>query len=140
MAIARFAEDKDLNWIIGFDRGDMGEEFARIYLKKRRLVIAEVEGRPAGLLRLDYFNLRFPLLGEIQVSSLYPNQDIEAALFQFLEIQLRNEGHTFILSSSTAQKNAPEGWHEAMGFEKWGSVKDFDGDGKDEIFFRKSLR
>lgn len=126
MAIARFAEDKDLNWIIGFDRGTAS-------------FIAEHEGRPAGLLRLDYFNLRFPLLGEIQVSTLYPNLDIEAALFQCLEIQLRNDGHEFVLSSSTAQKNAPEGWHEAMGFEKWGSVKDFDGDGKDEVFYRKKL-
>ena len=141
MSSARPATEQDLNWIIGFDRGDLGEELARLFLKRGQLFVGELDGRPAGLLRLDYFNLRFPIVGEIQVSKLAEAEHsaVAAALLMACEGALLEKGERYLLATTPADTLLGQAWFEERGFALWGRMKDIDGDGREELVFRKTL-
>lgn len=103
------------------------------------VVIAELNSKRVGYMRLEYLWSIMPYISLIRVLPEYQRRGIGKALLQFIETFLRDAGHEALYSSSQADEPEPQAWHRYVGFEECGFIAGIN-EGVGEVFFRKSLR
>ncbi len=135
----RFATDADIDWCISQDFSIKKPEIMRNKISHREIMIAELDGKPVGYLRMEYLWSKIPYMGVIEVSPAHQRQGIGKALLQFLENKVRAEGHESIISSAESIMPEAQEWHRRMGFVRCGFVSGLNPNNVDEIFFRKTL-
>ena len=94
--IVRYAELKDLDFCMKSDFQHVdayrGRMFMENYLRRRieanDVIVAEVDGRTVGYLRIEYLGLIAPYLGIIGVDEEYQRKGIGTAMITFLEEHL----------------------------------------------------
>jgi len=153
----RFAELKDLDFCIKSDLKHVdayrGRAFMEKYLKRKieakEVILAEVDGKPVGYLRLQYLGLIVPYLGIIVVNEKYRRKRVGTAMINFLEeYLLKHKGHkvftcngnALLYSSAEATAIESQAWHRALGFKECGIIAGCNEGGIGEIFFRKILK
>ena len=152
----RFAELKDLDFCIKSDfqhvdtyRGKMFmEKYLRRMIEAKDIILAEVDGKPVGYLRIEYLGLIAPYLGIIGVNEEYQRKGIGTAMIKFLEEHLvkqkrkifRLDGQVVLHSSAEAHAIESQKWHKAVGFKECGIIAGCNEGGIGEIFFRKVLK
>ena len=134
----RFARPADYDWCRGID-DHVSDELLQWKLDRKEIVLAEADNKPVGYLRLEFIWSKAPYLGFIHVDALFRRRGAGRSMLAFLEHELRDRGHSFLLSSSQQNEPEPQAWHQRMGFRTCGSLSEINEDGSDEVFFRKLL-
>jgi len=99
--------------------------------------LAEVGGRPAGLVRIDLLWSRIPFVAQVRVLEGDRCRGVGRAMMEFVRARARAQGVGFVLSSSAADEAEPQAWHRAVGFEECGFVARLNHDAVGEVFFRQ---
>lgn len=153
----RFAELKDLDFCIKSDFQHVdayrGRRFMEKYLRRsieaKDVIVAEMDGKLVGYLRVEYLGLIAPYLGIIGVNEEHQRKGIGTRIIKFLEGYLVKQkeheifklnGHAVLHSSAEASAIESQAWHRAVGFEECGIIAGCNEGGIGEIFFRKNLR
>lgn len=153
----RLAELRDLGFCTKSDFQHVdayrGKEFMEKYLRRQieanDVIIAEVDGKPVGYLRIRYLGLIAPSLGIIGVDEEYRRKGVGTAMIDFLEeYLLKHKGHkvftcdgqALLYSSAEATAIESQAWHRAVGFKECGIIAGCNEGGIGEIFFRKVLK
>ena len=153
----RIAELKDLDFCIKSDlqhvdvyRGRMFmEKYLKRKIKTKDVIVAEIDGKLVGYLRVEYLGLIVPSLGIIRVNEEYQRKGVGTAMIKFLEEHLlehkRNkvftcEGHALLYSSAESIAIESQAWHRAVGFKECGIIAGCNEGGIGEIFFRRILQ
>jgi len=135
----RFAEMKDLDFCVKSDYDHVSKDILKRKIKEKAVILAEVDGKPIGYLRVEYLWLKIPYLSVIGVDEEYQRKGVGTAMIKFLEQHLRKCGHKILYSSSQANEPSPQAWHRKIGFEECGFIAGINEGGIGEIFFRKIL-
>lgn len=109
-------------------------------IESGEVLVAELDGRSVGYLRIEYLWSKLPYIALIRVMPEYRRMGVGMALLRLLEEKLRDAGHDLLLSSSEAGEPEPQAWHRHMGFEDCGRLEGINAGGVDEVFFRKALK
>jgi len=133
----RFAELKDLDYCIESDYKHVSEALVRKWIEEKVAIVAEVDRKPRGYLRMEYLWLKIPYIGVIRVDEEYRRRGVGTAMIKFLEEYLRRCGYKVLYSSSQANEPEPQAWHRKIGFEECGYIAGINEGGIGEIFFRK---
>ena len=136
----RFAEPEDLAFCIKSDFSHVNEAILKRRIEEKAVIIAEVDEKSVGYLRIEYLWLKIPYIGLIIVEEEYRRRGIGTAMIQFLEKYLVGEGHRILYSSSQTNEPEPQAWHRRVGFEECGYIAGINEGGIGEVFFRKPLR
>ena len=135
----RFAEPTDLDYCIESDFKHVGEAVLRRKIEEKAVVLAEVNEKPIGYLRIEHLWLKTPFLSTIGVDEEYQRRGVGTAMIGFLEEHLSRRGHGVLYSSSDADEPGPQAWHRKVGFEECGIIAGINDGGVGEVFFRKLL-
>jgi GNAT superfamily N-acetyltransferase len=131
----RFAELKDLDFCIKSDWQHVdayrGKKFMEKYLRRKievkDVILAEVDGRLVGYLRIRYLGLIAPFVGIIVVNEKYRRKGVGTIMIHFLEeYLLKYKGHkvftcddnAVLYSSAEATAIESQAWHRAVGFKE----------------------
>ena len=136
----RFAEIEDLDFCIRMDFKHISEAVIKSRIKEKAIVLAEVNKKPIGYLRIEYLWLIIPYLGLILVEEEYRRKGVGTAMIKFLEGHLVRNGHKVLYSSSQVNEPEPQMWHRKIGFEECGIISGINPGGIGEVFFRKLLK
>lgn len=136
--VVRFAGPEDLGWCVAED-DHVTEQVIRHKIVNDEIIIAELDGKPVGYLRIEYLWSAVPYIAMIFVEDDYQKEGIGRKVLSFLEDYLRSRGHDRLFSSSTVNEPEAQAWHRAVGFVESGIINELNDDGIGEIFFRKSL-
>jgi GNAT superfamily N-acetyltransferase len=132
----RVAGEGDLAWLVEHD-GHLGEADLRPKVAASEVFLAEVGGRPAGLVRIDLLWSRIPFVAQVRVLEGDRRRGVGRAMMEFVRARARAQGVGFVLSSSAADKAEPQACHRAFGFEECGFVARLNHDAVGEVFFRQ---
>ena len=133
----RYAHRADLSFVAQDDY--VPNDTVRRKIEAREVLVAELETRAVGYLRIEYLWSKLPYIALIRVLPDYRRLGVGTALLEFLEEELRGAGHSFLLSSSEADEPEPQAWHRRMGFSECGRLEGVNAGGVDEVFFRKDF-
>jgi GNAT superfamily N-acetyltransferase len=133
----RFAARDDLDFV-SQDQFMPGQIVAR-KIEAREVLLAELDGRPVGYLRLEYLWSLVPYISLIVVREGYRRQGVGKALLGFCLAYLAQDGHPWLYSSSQADEPEPQAWHRHMGFQDCGLIAGINAGGVSELFFRKAI-
>jgi len=136
--IVRFAGPELLEWCVVED-SLVTEQVIRHKIINDEIIIAELDGKPVGYLRLEYLWSTIPYIGVIFVIEDYRKEGIGQKILAFLEDYLRSRGYDVLYSSSQANEPEPQAWHRSVGFVESGIISGINEGGIGEVFFRKSL-
>lgn len=100
--------------------------------------LAEIDGVPAGYLRLEFLWSTQPYIALVRVIEAHRGKGVGKAMLAYVEDVLRSSGHPSLLSSSQADEPEPQAWHRHMGFVECGIINGLN-EGVGEIFFTKQL-
>ena len=134
----RGAEGSDLDWLAEHD-GHLDRAQLERKVAAGEVLVAEIDGQRAGLLRLDHLWSRIPFIAQIRVLEPARRRGVGRTLVAFACEQARRDGVHVLLSSSQADEPAPQAWHRAAGFEECGFVAGINEGDVDEIVFRIAL-
>lgn len=134
----RFGEPKDLGSCIDFDYEHVSESMIKRKIEETAVILAEVDGKPIGYLRVEYLWLIVPFVSLITIEEGYRRKGVGSAMIKFLEDHLIKNGHKVLHSSSQVDEPEPQIWQRKIGFEECGIIAGMN-DGVGEIFFRKTL-
>jgi ribosomal protein S18 acetylase RimI-like enzyme len=134
----RFADAADLDWCVAND-GWLDKSALRQKIEARELVVADVDGELAGLLRLDFLWSTLPHIAQIRVVEEHRREGIGRALVAFVAGEARRSGADKLLSSTRLDKTEAQEWHRRVGFRECGSLSGFGPNGEPTIFFLKAL-
>ena len=137
-AHVRFAQPQDYTQVCELDRVP-DEMVTRQLIADQRYVIAELDGRVIGLIRVEYIWTVIPYMGLIWIEPQYRNRGLSGRLLGLLCDHLRHEGHKTLFSSSQANEPTPQAWHRHVGFVDSGRIEGINQGGVDEVVFRLSL-
>ena len=133
----RLAESGDLAFVS--QDGYVDGAVVRRKIEQREVFVAEVDGEPAGYLRIELLWSLQPYIALIRVLEPYRKRGVGRALLAGLEDALRSAGHGALFSSSQADEPEPQAWHRHMGFAECGIIRGVNEGGVGEVFFRKPL-
>ena len=151
----RLAQQRDLGFCIQTDYKHLSEAMVKHKIDEKAVILAEVDGKPVGYIRVEYLWLHIPYLSLIWVNEKYRRRGVGTAMIKYLEERLLNHGYNVLYSSSQANEPASQAWHRNLGFEECGFIaginppEDVVEDpeatyvgtgGVGEIFFRKILK
>ena len=134
----RFGELRDLGSCVDFDYEHVSESMIKRKIEEKAVILAEVDGKPIGYLRVEHLWLIAPYVGLITVEERYRRKGVGSAMIKFLEDHLIKNGHEVLYSSSQVDEPEPQTWHRKIGFEECGIIAGIN-DGVGEVFFRKTL-
>lgn len=136
----RPASRADLAWCVATD-GHLDEVALRSKIRAGEVLVAEADGERVGLLRFDVIWSSVPFIAQIRVLETHRRRGVGRALLQAVEEAARGYGSNAVLSSIAlgSDRTAALGWHEAMGFERFGEVYRIFPEERMEAFFVKLL-
>lgn len=135
--IVRPAEGKDLAFVS--QDGYVDAAVIERKISQGEVFVGEVDGAPAGYVRLEFLWSIQPYIALIRVLEPYRRRGVGKMLLSYLEQVLREAGHSALFSSSQADEPEPQTWHRHMGFQECGVIHGLNEDGVGEVFFRKAL-
>ncbi len=135
----RFAVPADLAACSLYDYRGVAEYVIQHALQHRAVILAECEKDVVGYLRLEYLWSKLPYIALVWVREGDRRQGVGRSMLQFLEEELRRNGHKLLLSSSQVNEPSPQAWHRAVGFKECGALSGINEGGIGEVFFRKEL-
>jgi L-amino acid N-acyltransferase YncA len=129
----RFANPSDFTKCKVFDSRITPSQFSN-KANAREILLAFVDEKIVGYLRLEFIWLKIPYVSWIFVSEKYRKQGVASRLVKFLGSSLKRKQFKFILSSY--QDNAPQSkrWHAKIGFRKCGKIQEINEDNSSEVF------
>jgi len=136
----RFAEPKDLDFCVKSDYKHVGEGMIKRKIEEKAVILAELDGKPVGYLRIEYWWLKIPYISLIIVDEEHRRKGVGTFMIKFLEEYLIRNGHKVLYSSSQVNEPGPQMWHRRAGFEECGCIAGINEGGIGEIFFRKVLK
>jgi ribosomal protein S18 acetylase RimI-like enzyme len=134
----RFANLRDLE-VVSQDQFIPVEVVAR-KIEWREVIIAEVDGKPVGYLRLEYLWSIVPYIALITVDPAHRRVGVGRAMLDFTLAYLSENNHEWLYSSSQADEPEPQAWHRHMGFQDCGIITGINEGGVSEVFFRRKIR
>jgi ribosomal protein S18 acetylase RimI-like enzyme len=135
----RLAQGDDVSWYQTEDR-TIPAGVIRRKIEALEVFVAELDGKRAGHLRLDFLWSKYPFIALIRVLPEFRRHGVGRALLAFVEAHLRAGGREVLYSSSMASEPEAQAWHRHLGFEECGILDGANPGGVGEIFFRKRLR
>ena len=135
----RFAESNDFDFCIKMDYKHVKKALINRHIEDKLIILAELDGKPVGYLRIDYLWLIIPYIGLIVVVDGYKKQGIGTAMIQFLGDYLIKNGQKVLYSSSQVNEPEPQAWHRKVGFKECGYIAGINEEDIGEVFFRKVL-
>lgn len=136
--IVRAAAQEDVDF--AFDEPRIPPAVRRRLIAEGDVLVAELDGAPAGFLRLEWIWSKLPFIALIRVLPARRRLGVGGALLGQLEAQLRAQGHAVLYSSSESSAAEAQAWHRHNGFEECGFIAGINAGGVGEVFFRKQLR
>jgi len=133
----RLAKPDDLDFVSR--DGYVAKEIVLYKIEREECFVLDVDGQPAGYLRLEFLWSIVPYIALIILLEMYRKKGYSRDLLQFVENHLRSKGYDVLYSSSQADEPTPQAWHRHMGFEECGIINGINAGGIGEIFFCKSL-
>lgn len=133
----RRAEQADLEFVS--QDGYIKPETVGLKIERGEVIVVEVDAEPGGYLRLEFLWSVQPYISLIRVLERQRGRGLSRALLEYLESELRGDGHTALYSSSQVDEAEAQGWHRHMGFEECGMITGLNEGGVGEVFFRKAL-
>lgn len=124
--------------IVGLDT-ELITEVIEFKIQQRQIVLAKMEDRLVGYIRLDPIWNKIPYIGLIWVDPDLRGQGLGKTVLGWLIEELKQTGHTELYSSSQTDEEQPQKWHRSAGFLEAGTINDINGPGVGELFFRMSL-
>jgi len=134
----RLATPADLEDCLAFE-WTRGRDDLAWHVAGGLLFLAERDGAVVGYARIESFWKAMPYLALITVAPAVRGTGIGSELLAFVCTQLRERGHTYLLSSTTGGETGPERWHARNGFAQVGTLAGLNDDGVDERFWRRPL-
>ena len=135
----RFAESNDLDFCIKMDYKHINEAAMKKRLEEKMIIIAEVDRKPVGYLRMEFLWLKIPYIGLIVVIKAYRKKGVGSAMIKFLVDYLIKNEYNVLYSSSQINEPEPQAWHRKIGFEECGFIAGINEGDIGEVFFRKNL-
>ena len=135
MLRVRAAGRGDLPWLAAHD-GHLSEPELAVKVDAGEMLVAEADGRPVGLLRLDHLWSSVPFVALVRVLPEARRRGAGRALVEAARAEARERGAPLLLSSATGEEPEAIAWHRAVGFEEWGVLPGLDEGGAGEVFFR----
>ncbi|GAB5389122.1 MAG: hypothetical protein Alpg2KO_20900 [Alphaproteobacteria bacterium] len=138
------AADDAVSYILRHDHhathwpGQSAEEHIIWQIKAGQYFIARKGGAIAGYLRFCRF-WTMPYIELIRVEPEWRGQQIGRQLVSALMDMARQEGSTYLLSSSQSNEPEAQAFHKAVGFVDMGRLSGLNDDGSDEVMFRLDL-
>lgn len=133
----RFADAHDLGYVS--QDGFIPAEVVARKIECQEVILAELDGKRAGYLRLEYMWSLVPFIALITVEAAYRQMGIGSAMLAFALAYLGEQGHTWLYSSSQADEPEPQAWHRHMGFQDCGIITGINHGGVSEVFFRRKV-
>jgi GNAT superfamily N-acetyltransferase len=134
----RAADLRDVDWLTQND-GHLDATTLAAKVENVEMLVAEVGGEKAGLLRFDRLWSQVPFVAQVRVAEGFRRTGVGRALMQALADAERSRNTPFILSSATGDETEPQAWHRAIGFEECGELSGINANGASEVVFRLSL-
>lgn len=134
----RLADAHDLNWLAEHD-GHLDALALAAKLARSEVLVAEVDGAPAGLLRFDWLWSSVPFIAQVRVLQPFRRLGVGRALVDALTEQAGASGATLLLSSATGDEPEPQAWHRALGFEECGRLSGINEGDVAEVMFQRRL-
>lgn len=140
----RIAREEDVDNIVALEAECLPHPWVRDDIRslitddKKIAVAAEEDGLIAGYVGAS-FVLDEAEIGNICVSSAYRRRGIAAALLRELEKELRSQGVTVIFLEVENTNTGAIALYEREGFAMYNKRKDYYGQGKDALLYRKDI-
>ncbi|HJK96009.1 MAG TPA: GNAT family N-acetyltransferase [Polyangiaceae bacterium LLY-WYZ-14_1] len=134
----RFARPDDVG-LVSQD-GSIPREVVLRKINLEEVIVAEVDGKTVGYIRLEYLWSHVPYMALIYVLGTHRRRGVGRALLKFTTDYLRALGHEHFFSSSQDNEPEPQAWHRQVGFVDAGRIEGINPDGSTELFFRLKLR
>jgi ribosomal protein S18 acetylase RimI-like enzyme len=134
----RTAEPSDLSWLVQND-GHLDASTLAVKVEGGEVLLAEIDGERAGLLRFDRLWSAVPFVAVVRVDCKFRRRGVGRALVGALADQARASGATFVLSSATGNESEPQAWHRAVGFQVCGQLSGINDGDVTEVMFRLPL-
>jgi GNAT superfamily N-acetyltransferase len=136
----REATDADVAWCLATD-GHLDEADVLPKIRAHEVLVAELSGVLAGLLRFDLMWSVVPFIAQLRVLEAYRRHGVAKALLQAVEERATEHGSIAVLSSIAfgSDRTTALAWHQAMGFERFGAVDGLFPREQTEAFFVKFL-
>jgi len=104
------------------------------------VIIAEINDRPVGYLRLEYLWSILPYIALITVDPGHRRSGVGRAMLDYALDFLAAHHHEWLYSSSQADEPEPQAWHRHMGFQDCGIITGINDGGVSELFFRRKIK
>ena len=130
----RTAAGHDLDWLAEHD-GHLDRAGVAAKLERREVLVAELDGVPAGMLRFDLLWSAVPFVALVRVDESARRRGVGRALVEGLCVRAQALGAAFVLSSATGDEAEPQAWHKAVGFQPCGELQGINDDGVGEIVY-----
>ncbi len=134
----RFAQPGDITQLCELDHAVDKQKVERLIVQQQ-YIIAEVDDRIVGLIRLEYIWTTLPYMGLIWILPDYRKRGLSKQLLRYLCVYLRDHRHQQLFSSSQANEPEPQAWHRYVGFVDSGCVRGANEGGIDEVVFRLNI-
>jgi GNAT superfamily N-acetyltransferase len=134
----RLANMRDLEYV-SRDQFIPAEVVAR-KIEWREVILAEIDGKPVGYLRLEYLWSVVPYIALITVDSSHRRVGVGRAMLDFTLAYLSENNHEWLYSSSQVDESEPQAWHRHMDFQDCGIITGINEGGVSEVFFRRKTR
>ena len=135
----KFAEQVDMDWCIERDFSIKEYELMKNKILRHEIIVAEIDGKRVGYLRMEYLWGKIPYMSVIEVLPQHQRHGVGGSLLKFLENKLRADGAPFLITSAEASMPEAQAWHRRMGFIEIGVISGLNPNNSDEIFFKKVL-
>jgi N-acetylglutamate synthase-like GNAT family acetyltransferase len=134
----RFARKDDIKECMKFDHSKR-EDIVANKITMGEIIVAEVDSKIVGYLKLEYIWSAIPYISLILIDSKYRHRGIGTTILKFLEAFLLAKGYKTLLSSSQVNEEGPQAWHRSKGFDECGILSGINEGGIGEVFFRKRI-
>ena len=139
----RFATLDDFELVRRFDPHSkyIDPEKIRSKLGAEEIILAFDGEKPVGIIKFSYFWATRPYMDLIWVLPDYRKQGVGLQLLGYLEEYLRDNGYTYLMTSSEKHETAPQDWHKRQGFLPCGELAalNLPDDDTSEVFFYKRI-
>jgi len=134
-----FAKSCDIDSCKAFDFDYISADDLRRDTETKQIILAKVQEKVIGYLRLNYLWYTTPFIDLIVVAKEHRKKGIGKALLEFIITDLKNDGKNMILTSSQSTNQEARRWNESVGFRVIGSLNTLHEGGSEELFYRKDF-